>query len=152
MGEKAPQRRQDDGGLSVLPILTERKGPTFSISVGLATSGKLFTAGFEIVWKISLSSRWARIPLPSMRCCSAASGLISAAPNKGARCQPTNEDHVLPLWPPGLCVSRGSRDPPQHIRRCRRARYSPALDAMRPQRHLREYLSPQGQLPRQRIA
>jgi CheY-like chemotaxis protein len=38
-----------------------------------------------------------------MRCCSAASGLISAAPN-GARCQPTNEDHVLPLWPPGLCA------------------------------------------------
>ena len=51
-----------------------------------------------------------------MRCCSAASGLISAAPNTGARCQPTNEDHVLPLWPPGLCVSRGSRDPPQQER------------------------------------
>src|SRR5690349_20974378 len=29
MGEKAPQRRQDDGRLSLLPILTERKvGPS----------------------------------------------------------------------------------------------------------------------------
>src|SRR5260370_41736369 len=26
MGEKAPQRRQDDGRLSLLPVLTERKG------------------------------------------------------------------------------------------------------------------------------
>jgi hypothetical protein len=28
---------------------------------------------------------------------------ISAAPNTRAPCQPTNE-HVLPLWPPGLCA------------------------------------------------
>src|SRR5262249_8319577 len=40
------------------------KSPTFSIFVRLATrSGKSFTAGFGIGWKISLSSRWARILL-----------------------------------------------------------------------------------------
>jgi hypothetical protein len=31
----------------------KKKGPAFSISVRLATSGKSFTAGFETGWKIS---------------------------------------------------------------------------------------------------
>jgi hypothetical protein len=31
----------------------KKKGPAFSISVRLATSGKPFTAGFETGWKIS---------------------------------------------------------------------------------------------------
>jgi hypothetical protein len=50
-----------------------------------------------------------------------------------------------------MCFARIAR-PAAAYSWCRRARYSPALDAMRPQKHLREYLSPQGQMPRQRIA
>ena len=142
MGEKAPQRCQDDGWLPLLSILAERKvGPS-----------RFPSAGYGIGWKTSLSSRRARIRLLSMGFRSAAFGLISAATNRAVRCRRATGNHVLPLWPPGLCVSRGSYDPPQHIHRCRRARYSPALDAMRPRKHLREYLSPQAQMPRQRIA
>src|SRR5262249_28094252 len=56
MGEKAPQPREDDGRLSLLPILTERVNRTFSISVRLTTrSGKSFTVGFGIGWKIRLT-------------------------------------------------------------------------------------------------
>src|SRR5215469_13656180 len=58
------------------------KSPTFSIFVRLATrSGKSFTAGFGIGWKISLSSRWARILL------------CDAVRRRSSRCQPTNEDY-----------------------------------------------------------
>jgi hypothetical protein len=56
MGEKTPRRCHHHGWLSVLPIFTERKGQTFSISVGLMTNGKSFTAGFEIGWKIDANA------------------------------------------------------------------------------------------------
>jgi hypothetical protein len=77
----------------------------------------------------------------TMASSSAAFGLISAATSTGAHCQPTNEDHVRLFAPSRQCIWQGSSQPPVRTLRRYGALYWLEPDAMRRQKHLREYLA-----------